>query len=149
MPPVWKKSFDCEHLIPCWPVQPLICTELLFVSDHATQSHYRLKDARNTGMLLSIPLLSCGTSIGWFEGCMAHGPPGAEKVGEIMVDFTFLRDQGWLEPTEPGTNSKGRPVGRRHYKVEYEIEIEVVDRDLKCKCSRSQGLVEAAGLPLC
>ncbi|KAK7998891.1 hypothetical protein PG991_014566 [Apiospora marii] len=68
-------------------------------------SHYRIKDARNAG---------------------------AEKVGEIMVDFTFLRDQGWLLPTEPGTNSKGRPVGRRHYRVEYKIEIEVVDRDLKC-----------------
>ncbi|KAK8876951.1 Hsp70 chaperone protein [Apiospora arundinis] len=105
VPPVWKQSFDCEHLIPCWPVQPLICTELLYVSDHATQSHYRLKDARNTG---------------------------AEKVGEIVVDFTFLREQGWLLPTEPGTNSKGKPVGKRHYKVEYKIEIEVVDRDLKC-----------------
>ncbi|KAK8137369.1 hypothetical protein PG984_005309 [Apiospora sp. TS-2023a] len=105
VPPVWKKSFDCEHLIPCWPVQPLICTELLYVSDHATQSHYRIKDARNTG---------------------------AEKVGEIMVDFTFLRDQGCLLPTEPGTNSKGKPVGKRHYRVEYKIEIEVVDRDLKC-----------------
>ncbi|KAK8087694.1 hypothetical protein PG997_002655 [Apiospora hydei] len=105
VPPVWKKSFDCEHLIPCWPVQPLICTELLYVSDHATQSHYRLKDVRNAG---------------------------AEKVGEIVADFTFLRDQGWLLPTEPGTNSKGKPVGRRHYKVEYKIEIEVVDRDLKC-----------------
>ncbi|KAK7952893.1 hypothetical protein PG988_013587 [Apiospora saccharicola] len=99
------KSFDCEHLIPCWPVQPLICTELLYVSDHATQSHYRIKDARNAG---------------------------AEKVGEIMVDFTFLRDQGRLLPTEPGTNSKGKPVGKRHYRVEYKIEIEVVDRDLKC-----------------
>ncbi|KAK7974420.1 hypothetical protein PG989_016268 [Apiospora arundinis] len=105
VPPVWKQSFDCEHLIPCWPVQPLICTELLYVSDQATQSHYRLKDARNTG---------------------------AEKVGEIVVDFTFLREQGWLLPTEPGTNSKGKPVGKRHYKVEYKIEIEVVDRDLKC-----------------
>ncbi|KAK8073199.1 hypothetical protein PG994_004098 [Apiospora phragmitis] len=57
---------------------------------------------------------------------------GAEKVGEIVADFTFLREQGGLLPTEPGTNSKGKPVGKRHYKVEYKIEIEVVDRDLKC-----------------
>ncbi|KAK7941501.1 uncharacterized protein PG986_013888 [Apiospora aurea] len=122
VPPVWKKSFDCEHLIPCWPVQPLICTELLYVSDHATQSHYRLKDVRNAGTLYTI-FLHCSVT---------YSLPGAEKVGEIVVDFTFLRDQGWLLPTEPGTNSKGKPVGRRHYKVEYKIEIEVVDRDLKC-----------------
>ncbi|KAK8130804.1 hypothetical protein PG999_003184 [Apiospora kogelbergensis] len=105
VPPVWKKSFECEHLIPCWPVQRLLCTEILYVSDHATESHYRLKDVKNFG---------------------------AEKVGEIVVDFTFLREQGWLLPTEPGKNSKGKPAGKRHYKVEYKIEIEVVDRDLKC-----------------
>ncbi|KAK7906417.1 hypothetical protein PG985_016423 [Apiospora marii] len=122
VPPVWKKSFDCEHLIPCWPVQPLICTELLY-NQGCQECRY---------VLLQVSYLRVAQSTILSERCVAYRLSGAEKVGEIMVDFTFLRDQGWLLPTEPGTNSKGRPVGRRHYRVEYKIEIEVVDRDLKC-----------------
>lgn len=57
---------------------------------------------------------------------------GAEKVGEIVVDFTFLRDQGLIRPIEPTPGSKGK----RHYRVNYTMGIRVVDRDLKCECTK-------------
>lgn len=58
---------------------------------------------------------------------------GAEKVGEIVVDFTYLRDKCIIQPIEGGVNANGKRVGRRHYKVTYTMVIQVVDRDLACK----------------
>lgn len=58
---------------------------------------------------------------------------GAEKVGEIVVDFSFLRQQGLIRPIEPVVNEHGRKVGTRHYRVNYTMVIEVIDRDLQCK----------------
>lgn len=58
---------------------------------------------------------------------------GAERVGEIIVDCSFLRDEGLITPIEPGFNEKGKRVGKRHYKVNFTMTIKVVDRDLECK----------------
>lgn len=91
-----------------WPPCPLICKEVLYVSDSATESHYKVTHQKNEG---------------------------AEKVGEIVVDFTFLRDQGLILPVEPKVNKKGKRVGRKHYLVKYTMQILVVDRDLKCEFS--------------
>jgi hypothetical protein len=79
---------------------------VLYVSDRATESHYQLKHAKNAG---------------------------AEKVGEIVVDFTFLRDQGLIQPIDGSVNERGKRVGKRHYKVTYTMAIKVVDRDLQCQ----------------
>jgi len=87
-------------------VRPLICREILYVSDRSTDSHYQLSHPNNAG---------------------------AEKVGEIVVDFTFLRTEGLIEPVERVKNKRGKPVGRRHYRVTYTMVIKVVDRDLRCE----------------
>ena len=58
---------------------------------------------------------------------------GAEKVGEIVADFTFLRDQGLIQPIAAAVDEQGRKIGKRHYKVTYTMLIQVVDRDLQCE----------------
>ncbi|KAF2181357.1 hypothetical protein K469DRAFT_713791 [Zopfia rhizophila CBS 207.26] len=104
--PVWRcEPFLSSHLFPCKRSTPLLCKEVLYVSDTSTESHYRESHAKNRG---------------------------AEEVGAIEVDFSFLRDQGLIRPVEPDEDEQGRKVGQRHYKVEYNMIIQVVDRDLRC-----------------
>ncbi|KAH6842480.1 hypothetical protein B0I37DRAFT_382023 [Chaetomium sp. MPI-CAGE-AT-0009] len=104
--PVWSCTpFLCSHTFNCFPVQPLICREILYVSDRSKDSHYQLSHPKNAG---------------------------AEKVGEIVVDFTFLRNEGLIQPVDGGFNQDGKPVGKRHYRVTYTMVIKVVDRDLRC-----------------
>ncbi|KAG5656912.1 hypothetical protein KAF25_011081 [Fusarium avenaceum] len=57
----------------------------------------------------------------------------AEKVGEIVVDFSFLRTEGLIAPIDPTFNENGQRIGKRHYKVNFTMAIRVVDRDLECK----------------
>ena len=87
-------------------MRPLICREILYVSDRSRDSHYQLSHPKNAG---------------------------AEKVGEIVVDFTFLRNEGMIQPVDGGFNRDGKPVGKRHYRVTYTLVIKVVDRDLRCE----------------
>ncbi|KAI1425933.1 hypothetical protein F5Y12DRAFT_795159 [Xylaria sp. FL1777] len=106
IPPIWRsKSLSCSHNITCHPPRPLICEEVLYVSDSATKSHYSRMHSKNKG---------------------------SQRVGKIISDFTFLRDQGIIKPIEPIIGPNGRQILRRHYKVQYQIVIQVVDRDLKC-----------------
>ncbi|KAI8624105.1 hypothetical protein F5Y19DRAFT_481002 [Xylariaceae sp. FL1651] len=105
--PAWYcRPFACSHTIRAWPPRPLLCKEVLYVSDRSTRSHYKLNHPNNQG---------------------------AEKIGEIVADFTFLRDRGLIHPIDPVTDEKtGKTVGKRHYKVNYTMVIRVVDRDLQC-----------------
>jgi hypothetical protein len=79
---------------------------VIYVSDSATESHYRLSHEKNRG---------------------------AEEVGDIVVDFTFLRDQGMITPVDGAFNSSNKKVGKKHWVVKFTIVIKVVDRDLTCK----------------
>ena len=76
------------------------------MSDRSRDSHYQLSHPKNAG---------------------------AERVGEIVVDFTFLRNEGLIHPVEGGFNRNGKPVGKRHYRVTYTMVMKVVDRDLQCE----------------
>ncbi|KAJ9133270.1 Hsp70 family protein-like protein [Pleurostoma richardsiae] len=99
---VWESPrFSCTHTIAAWPPSRLLCKEVFYVSDEATKFHYRKSDQENKS---------------------------AEVAGDIVVDFTFLREQGLIQPVEPEPGTKGK----RHYKVNYDILIRIVDRDLKC-----------------
>lgn len=49
-----------------------------------------------------------------------------------MVDFSDLREKG-LKPVEPVIYEDGRTVGKKHYRVNFTMVIQVVDRDLRCK----------------
>ncbi|KAF5533797.1 hypothetical protein FPHYL_13559 [Fusarium phyllophilum] len=74
VPSVWNcEPFTCSHTFDVWPPRPLICKEILYVSDHSTRSHYRLSHPNNEG---------------------------AQEVGEIVVDFSDLLEKG-LTPVEP------------------------------------------------
>lgn len=66
---------------------------------------------------------------------ISHANPrtGAEKAGAIVVDFTFLRDEGLIQPIDGGVNEQGRRIGKRHYRVTFTMVIRVVDRDLQCE----------------
>lgn len=86
------------------------------MSDSATESHYKKTHPKNAG---------------------------AEKVGEIVVDFTFLRDQGLIDPVDGEVNSSGKRVGRKHYQVNYTMWILVVDRELRCECRLPRGVLSS------
>ncbi|KAF5975590.1 Hsp70 chaperone protein [Fusarium coicis] len=103
VPSVWQcEPFACSHTFDVWPVRPFICREMLYVSDHATRSHYRKSHPNNEG---------------------------AEYVGEIEVDFSSLRDR--LVPIEPVVKSNKQTLGKRHYRIDFTMAIKVVDRDLE------------------
>jgi hypothetical protein len=105
VPPVWNcVPFTSSHTFDVWPIRPLVCREILYVSDHSTQSHYRLSH---------------------------HNNAGAQKVGEIVVDFSDLREKG-LKPVERVVYEDGRTVGKKHYRINFTMVIQVVDRDLRC-----------------
>ncbi|KAF4977312.1 hypothetical protein FZEAL_6135 [Fusarium zealandicum] len=128
VPPVWRsEDFLCSHTFDVWPIRPLICKEILYVSDSSTRSHYRLTHPNNQGKYHE--------PIHIAHGMLTLLITGAERVGEIVVDFSFLRDQGLIAPIEPTINDQGRKVGTRHYKVNYTMAIRVVDRDLECFAS--------------
>ncbi|KAK0653120.1 hypothetical protein B0T16DRAFT_407468 [Cercophora newfieldiana] len=104
--PVWTcREFTCRHTFDYSPHAKLICLDLLYASDKSTESHYQLKHPKNAG---------------------------AEKVGEIEVDFTFLRERGLIRPVKASVDAKGRTIGKRHYRVDYTMLIKIVDRDLQC-----------------
>ncbi|KAH7177235.1 hypothetical protein DER46DRAFT_654490 [Fusarium sp. MPI-SDFR-AT-0072] len=85
VPPVWEYEIETTHLLDALPA-PLICEEELFMSDSATESHYRKGNRKNKG---------------------------AERVGAIQVDISFLRDEGLITPEEAPTNKAGKKVGAR------------------------------------
>ncbi|KAI1844837.1 hypothetical protein JX266_009065 [Neoarthrinium moseri] len=106
IPPVWtSKPLQCSHNIPCHPPTPLVCVEVLYVSDSATKSHYSKWHRNNRGF---------------------------QVVGKIEADFDFLKEQNLITPTEPTVDDKGRKKGKRHYKIDYTMILQVIDRDLKC-----------------
>ncbi|KAF5572636.1 Hsp70 chaperone protein [Fusarium pseudocircinatum] len=114
VPSVWQcEPFACSHTFDVWPVRPFICREMLYVSDHATKSHYRKTHPNNEG---------------------------AEYVGEIEVDFSSLRDR--LVPIEPIVNKNQQKVGKRHYRIDFTMAIKVVDRDLECFAIHDQKVVK-------
>ncbi|PNP81451.1 hypothetical protein FNYG_05257 [Fusarium nygamai] len=114
VPSVWQcEPFACSHTFDVWPVRPFICREMLYVSDHATRSHYRKSHPNNEG---------------------------AEYVGEIEVDFSSLRDR--LVPIEPVVKSNKQKIGKRHYRIDFTMAIKVVDRDLECFAIHDQKVVK-------
>ncbi|WJG34837.1 uncharacterized protein FOBCDRAFT_197728 [Fusarium oxysporum Fo47] len=95
VPPVWECDIETTHLLDALP-GPLICAEELFVSDSATESHYRRGNRKNKG---------------------------AERVGAIEVDVSLLRDKGLITPEEDPTNKAGKKVGARHYKITLKLRM--------------------------
>ncbi|KAI1758498.1 hypothetical protein GGR53DRAFT_516970 [Hypoxylon sp. FL1150] len=93
-----------------------LCEEELYVSDTATESHYSLNSRRNKK---------------------------AEEVGKIIVDFTYLRDEGCIRLTRE-VLSNGEEVGNLHYRVAYTMVMKAVDRDLRCYAIYNNEVVQRA-----
>ncbi|KAI0452302.1 hypothetical protein F5B21DRAFT_527159 [Xylaria acuta] len=133
--PAWYcLPFACSHTIRAWPPRPLLCKEVLYVSDRSTKSHYKLNHPNNQGHSSKFPFLPLRPLAPCLLSQRLIHPSGAEKIGEIVADFTFLRDQGLIHPIDPVTDEKtGKTIGKRHYRVNYTMVIRVVERDLQCK----------------
>ncbi|KAI1268361.1 hypothetical protein F5Y18DRAFT_375004 [Xylariaceae sp. FL1019] len=116
VPTAWNcKPFACSHTFKAWPKpKELICKEVLYVSDRSTKSHYHRDSEENQG---------------------------AEKIGQIVADFTFLLED--LKPVGPVVDEMtGKVVGRRHYRVDYWMVICVLGRDLRCFAIYDKTIIE-------
>ncbi|PMD41330.1 hypothetical protein L207DRAFT_486961 [Hyaloscypha variabilis F] len=84
------------------PLLKLLCEELLYVSDTATESHYTLSNQKNKD---------------------------AQCVGRIITDVTSLRDEGHLDIIYPKPSDTNKLAP--HYKVEYALVVFVEGRNLR------------------
>ncbi|KAH7305661.1 hypothetical protein BKA65DRAFT_520707 [Rhexocercosporidium sp. MPI-PUGE-AT-0058] len=99
----------------------LLCEEVLYVSDFATESHFSLHDPRNKD---------------------------AQVAGKIIVDMTFLRNEGKILPVLPVPNSDGAHRGKVHYRVEYDLVAIVEGRNLRYEArypANENGKVQKTG----
>ncbi|KAH7235111.1 hypothetical protein B0J15DRAFT_407355 [Fusarium solani] len=119
--PNWvsEKPLETVHLIEYG--DPLICCEEIWVSDTATESHYRFTHKKNKG---------------------------AQKAGTLEVDFNFLKEQGLIKPIEPEIGKNGKPIGTRHWKVEFLIYLKMIGRDLNGKVINSCRINIAPGFDM-
>ncbi|KAL6365550.1 hypothetical protein LRP88_01547 [Fusarium phalaenopsidis] len=114
--PNWvsEKPLETVHLIEYG--DPLICCEEIWVSDTATESHYRFTYKKNKG---------------------------AQKAGTLEADFNFLKEQGLIKPIEPEIGKNGKPIGTRHWKVEFLIYLKMIGRDLSCIVKRDGKVINS------
>jgi hypothetical protein len=57
---------------------------------------------------------------------------GAQLAGSISTDMSFLRDEGYIRITQPEINRWTQcPMGKPHYRVEYDIVVIVENRNLR------------------
>ncbi|KAL2068408.1 hypothetical protein VTL71DRAFT_16506 [Oculimacula yallundae] len=80
------------------------CEEVLYVNDEDTKSHYSLEHEVNRQ---------------------------AQEAGRIIVDMTFLRDEGYIQPIMPVYDNYGIAHGKPHYEVTYDLIPIVEGRDLR------------------
>lgn len=98
------------------------CEELLYVSDTATESHYKLTSKKNRGKL---------HPISWQVLEIYITTTGAQVAWKIITDMTFLKNEGHIEITQPRHDEHGVLRGQPHYVVEYDIVPIVEKRNLR------------------
>ncbi|KAH7250364.1 uncharacterized protein BKA55DRAFT_690596 [Fusarium redolens] len=97
--------FLTVHTVGLLQTGPLSCRQELFISDRATDDHYPITHWKKKG---------------------------AQKVGVIEVDVSFLRDQNLLTPKEARVEN-GIKIGKDHYEIPLTIRMTVIGRDLECR----------------
>jgi hypothetical protein len=60
--------------------------------------------------------------------CVNNKQGKYEKAGTMLVDLTILKTRKDVQPIIPGPRNKNGQ--KPHYKVDFEIVIEVIDRNL-------------------
>jgi hypothetical protein len=56
---------------------------------------------------------------------------GAEQVGSIEVDMSFLKNRGLIEPQLPSTSSTHHGTPKKHWEVHYEVVLIVEGRSIR------------------
>ncbi|KAI9056206.1 hypothetical protein LZ554_001134 [Drepanopeziza brunnea f. sp. 'monogermtubi'] len=104
IPPVSHYSpFKCIHAFDL-DADKFRCEEILYANDEDTKSHYGVDHEVNRQ---------------------------AQEVGRIIVDMTFLRDEGRIQPKLPARGARGAAQGKAYYEVIYDLVPVVEGRDLR------------------
>ncbi|QVM13098.1 hypothetical protein D8B26_007714 [Coccidioides posadasii str. Silveira] len=53
---------------------------------------------------------------------------GYEEAGKIVVDMTFLKTEGHIQPIVPP-----EPNARKHYRVTFDLVLTISGRNLNCE----------------
>ncbi|KAF5857425.1 hypothetical protein ETB97_005772 [Aspergillus alliaceus] len=96
--------FPVSHTFPT-SRKELVCQEILYVSDRNHRSSYRVDHEENEGV---------------------------EEAGRIVVDMTYLKDEGHIVPIRP-------PGGNRHYLIEFDLVVIVDGRNLQFEARYPRG----------
>ncbi|RFU27660.1 hypothetical protein B7463_g8656, partial [Scytalidium lignicola] len=97
--PKYRKAFKSRHIFRM--NENFLCEEVLYVSTHNHESGYKVKHLKNKG---------------------------AEEVGRITADLTFLKTNNLIKPTI-GTNEKGKSFS--YYEVQFDIWLIIEARNLR------------------
>ncbi|KAJ3547134.1 hypothetical protein NM208_g1670 [Fusarium decemcellulare] len=101
----WEsEAISCRHLFSLDEPE-LVCREVLYVTDKSHRSHWKATSKKNQG---------------------------AEVVGEIVADFTFLKGQNIIKPTLPKVDGQGNILGGSHYEFEWNLGFLVRGGNLDC-----------------
>ncbi|KAF8853665.1 hypothetical protein BDZ45DRAFT_628746 [Acephala macrosclerotiorum] len=84
--------------------EKLRCEEVLYVSDLPTKNNFPTDNPHNKG---------------------------AYEAGRIVIDFTFLRDEGKIHPIRAKQDEDGNTIGQDYYEVTYDLVVIVEGRNLK------------------
>ncbi|KAH9217367.1 hypothetical protein DL95DRAFT_493634 [Leptodontidium sp. 2 PMI_412] len=105
IPPVCRyEPFRCTHDFGI-DEKKFMCTEILYVNDSdGTESYYDVNHAMNAG---------------------------AQEAGRLVVDMSFLREEGHISPIIPEANEDSVVRGKPYYQVIYDLAPIVEGRDLK------------------
>ncbi|CZS94244.1 uncharacterized protein RCO7_10355 [Rhynchosporium graminicola] len=85
--------------------EQFLCEEILYVNDSdGTKSHYDVGHDINAG---------------------------AQMVGTIITDMTYLRDEGLISPVIPQPDKDGIVRGKPHYEITFDLVPVVIARDMR------------------
>lgn len=125
VPPVYYyKPFKTYHTLEVDNPR-LLCEEVLYVSDLATDSHFALDHPKNK-VRQKYPH-------GSIKYCLILNllSVDAQIAGKIVVDKTRLRDEEIVLPIFPVPVDDGERRGKVHYKVEYDLVAIVKGKNLR------------------
>jgi hypothetical protein len=112
------------------------CVEKCFMSQisdtsHTTDSSIQITMVRGT----SRPNSKRDAATLWRTDANLISYLGAEVAGSIVADMTFLRTEGRIQPISPEAGE----LGKRHYKVEFDLVMIVDGRNLRYEARYPMG----------
>lgn len=99
----------------------LLCGEEIWMSDRAHENHYRKTHSENKGEYA--PNITDQNS--------TYTMTGAEPIGRIETDLTFLIEEGHIVPQFPQEYSTHAGSKQRHWEAHYELLMTVEGRSIR------------------